>query len=37
MFAPTLNNDGLASQFGRHPGSALRAGLQIALASPADR
>ncbi|WP_237866258.1 MULTISPECIES: tetratricopeptide repeat protein [Bradyrhizobium] len=37
MFAPTLDNNGLASQFGRHPGSALRAGLQLALAAPADR
>ncbi|RXH07556.1 hypothetical protein EAS56_32375 [Bradyrhizobium guangzhouense] len=37
MFAPTLDNNGLATQFGRHPGSALRAGLQLALAAPADR
>nr|WP_298878179.1 tetratricopeptide repeat protein [uncultured Bradyrhizobium sp.] len=37
MFAPSLDNKGLATQFGRHPGSALRAGLQLALAAPADR
>jgi len=37
MFAPTLDNEGLTAQFGRHPGSALRAGLQLALAAPADR
>jgi len=37
MFAPELDNAALARQFGRHPGSALREGLQIAFASPKDR
>jgi tetratricopeptide (TPR) repeat protein len=37
MFAPNLDNEGLTRQFGRHTGSALHEGLQLAFAAPGNR